>query len=94
VHEEIGQRLPAEKPCSHLLVTGAKQSAGGGDEPHQLRLEQNGTGKKVKSPRRERKFEGSDGREILHQSQTSKIRCKKYSERYIGSLGNFIIYMG
>jgi hypothetical protein len=87
VHEEIGQRLPAEKPCSHLLVTGAKQSAGGGDEPHrrkleatshprtELRLEWNGRGKNQK-PQAGAGVWGI-GRQRLHQSQTSEDKMEK-----------------
>jgi hypothetical protein len=47
---------------------------------HGRSLDWNGTernGKKVKSPRREREFEGSDGREILHQSQTLEDKMQK-----------------
>jgi hypothetical protein len=106
VHEQIGQRLPAEKPCSHLLVTGAKQSAGGGDEPHrrkleatshprtELRLEWNGRGKSQK-PQAGAGVWGI-GRQRLHQSQTSKDKMEKIFRKIYRisreQRGNFYIF--
>jgi hypothetical protein len=55
---------------------------------HGRSLDWNGTeGEKVKSPRRERESEGSDGRDCTNLKH-QKIKWKKSFGRYIGSLEN------